>query len=164
MKKFCKQKNATRIQNILTNSVWHFSYICDYNSKDSWWNKITRPHFSQNIVSRASLPTQLSLYDTRTLIFCKFKFDFRNILIPLCCCFSCKSIICVLNLKSNFSYLYFLAINEILSNDRAFISAPSAEWGLLNTNRSRIFRALRVYEACLVLTSSIMPNECCNPS
>jgi hypothetical protein len=68
----------------------------------------------------------------------------------LYCCLSCKSIICVLNLKSNFSYLYFLAINEILSNDRAFISAPSAEWGLLNTNRSRIFRALRVFEACLV--------------
>ena len=98
------------------------------------------------------------------LIVCKFNIDFSNILIPLCCCFSCKSIICVLNLKSNFSYLYFLAINEILSNDRAFIFAPSAEWGLLNTNRSRIFRALRVFEACLVLTSSIMPNECCDPN
>ena len=64
LKKNCKQKNATRIQNIniLTHSVWHFSYICDYNSKDSWWNKITRPHFSQNIVSRASLPTQSFMY------------------------------------------------------------------------------------------------------
>ena len=60
-KKFVNKKNATRIQNILTHSVWHFSYICDY--KDSWWNKTTKPHFSQNRASKASLPTQSSMYD-----------------------------------------------------------------------------------------------------
>ena len=55
--------NSTRIQNLLTHSHWHFSYICEY--KDSWWKQKTKPHFCQNRVSRASLPTQSSMYATK---------------------------------------------------------------------------------------------------
>ena len=50
-------KKAIEIQNILTHSVWHFPYICNY--KDSRWTKTTKPRFSQNRVSRVFLLTQL---------------------------------------------------------------------------------------------------------
>ena len=54
-KNFVNKKNATRIQNILTHSVWHFSYICDY--KGSWWTKTTKPHFSQKVRETYQLPS-----------------------------------------------------------------------------------------------------------
>ena len=52
---YWKTKYATRIQNILTHSVWHFSYICDY--KGSWWTKTTNPHFTQKVRETYWLPS-----------------------------------------------------------------------------------------------------------
>ena len=44
-KNFENKKNATRIQNILTHSVWHFSYIWDYKGEPKQQNLISARKF-----------------------------------------------------------------------------------------------------------------------